>query len=34
MREIIFCVIFYAAAAAAKEGNVVQEWYTGEKRFI
>ena len=34
MREIIFCVIFYAAAPAAKEGNVLQESCTGEKRLI
>ena len=29
MREIIFCVIFYAAAVAAKEGNVFQKLMNG-----
>ena len=29
MREIIFCVIFYATAVAAKEGNVFQKIMNG-----
>ena len=29
MREIIFCVIFYATAVAAKEGNVFQKIING-----
>ena len=40
MREIIFCVIFYSAAIAAKEGNVSQKIMNGyfhaqlSKRYI